>query len=127
VEEDLEAAPLGLQSAWETVEHLGDGTTLSLGDSSVNSKKGMGGSIYRGGGFMACAARVLSLSRVKIGEEDRVHCRLMVISVSVGLGDKIPVAWLGCSKRSFGLRRLGPTNLRMKSFGRRRQGPAIHV
>jgi hypothetical protein len=42
-----------------------------------------------GEGFMACAARVLSLSRVKIGEEDRVHCGLMVISVSVGLGDKI--------------------------------------
>jgi hypothetical protein len=45
--------------------------------------------MYRGEGFMACAARVLSLSHVKIGEEDRVHCGLMVVSVSVVLGDKI--------------------------------------
>jgi hypothetical protein len=74
---------------------------------------------------MACAARVLSLSCVKIGEEDRVRCGLMVISVSVGLGDKIPVAWLGCSKRSFGPRSLGPANLLMKSFGRGRLGPTI--
>jgi hypothetical protein len=89
VEEDLRAAPVGDESAWKTVEQQGDGTTWSLCDGSVNNKKGMGGSMYGGEGFMVRAARVLSLSRVKIGEEDRVHCGLMVISVSVGLGDKI--------------------------------------
>jgi hypothetical protein len=50
VEEDLRAAPVGDESAWETVEQQGDGTTLSLGDGSVNNKKGMGGSMYGGGG-----------------------------------------------------------------------------
>jgi hypothetical protein len=57
---------------------------------------------------MTCAARVLSLSHVKIGEKNLVHCGLKVISVSVGLRDLIPVAWLGCLKRSFDRGRLGP-------------------
>jgi hypothetical protein len=46
---DLGAAPLGVESSWETANQWGDGTTLSLGNGSVNSKKGMGGYLYRGG------------------------------------------------------------------------------
>jgi hypothetical protein len=46
---DLGAAPLGVESSWETADQRGDGTTLSLGSGSVNSEKGMGGYLHRGG------------------------------------------------------------------------------
>jgi hypothetical protein len=57
---------------------------------------------------MAFAARVLSLSHVKIEEKNKVRCGLKVISVSVGHRDMIPVAWFCCLKRSFDQGRLGP-------------------